>query len=359
MADTNLIYPYTFEGGKKAVASEVNANFDAVKLFANGINATLSDIQNAVAELKKKPTREMFDIYFSITGETPAGAYPLWTGETITNCKVLYPQFWKKLLELISKGKVPTVESDNAYNEKVEEYGQCPAFYVDELNGHVRLPKITRFISSISSISDLGKVYNDQVSSHKHAVGNVPILNTSNPNSWLFHRDGARVRTTGTTNTETTGAEGFPKHAQLCLYIQVVNNFAELSELDVDSLKNELETYITRLEDDYNSYLTGLQAEYDSIKEDIKTASRTYKYTNVQVGAYKFDADSTYPEYPFKADIEISEADSDMIATVIFSTTDAESGNYAPVSETSDGVVTIYSKAIPEVALVIPTILVQ
>lgn len=44
MADTNLIYPYTFEGGKKAVASEVNANFDAVRMFANGINATLSDI---------------------------------------------------------------------------------------------------------------------------------------------------------------------------------------------------------------------------------------------------------------------------------------------------------------------------
>ncbi len=70
MADTNLIYPYTFEGGKKAVASEVNANFDAVRMFANGINATLSDIQTAIADLQKKPTREMFDIYFSITGET-------------------------------------------------------------------------------------------------------------------------------------------------------------------------------------------------------------------------------------------------------------------------------------------------
>ena len=41
MTDTNLVYPYEFEGGKKAVASEVNANFEAVKSFANGINADL------------------------------------------------------------------------------------------------------------------------------------------------------------------------------------------------------------------------------------------------------------------------------------------------------------------------------
>ena len=58
MADTNLVYPYEFEGGTKAVASEVNANFEAVKVFANGINATLTDIQSAINDLQSKPTRE-------------------------------------------------------------------------------------------------------------------------------------------------------------------------------------------------------------------------------------------------------------------------------------------------------------
>ena len=48
MADTNLIYPYVYEGGKKAVANEVNANFEAVKAFSNGVNATLTDIKTAI-----------------------------------------------------------------------------------------------------------------------------------------------------------------------------------------------------------------------------------------------------------------------------------------------------------------------
>ena len=93
----NLSYPYIFEGGEKAVASEVNANFDAIKLYADAINAQITAIQSAIGDLEKKPTREMFDIYYSIRSEAPAGAYPLWTGETITNAKLLYPDFWKEL----------------------------------------------------------------------------------------------------------------------------------------------------------------------------------------------------------------------------------------------------------------------
>ena len=62
MTDTNLIYPYEFKGGKKAVASEVNANFEAVKTFANGISVSLNEIHQAISDIKNKPTREMFDV---------------------------------------------------------------------------------------------------------------------------------------------------------------------------------------------------------------------------------------------------------------------------------------------------------
>ena len=62
MADTNLVYPYEFEGGTKAVASEVNANFEAVKVFANGINATLNDneIYNKFPTLKERNAAKNF-----------------------------------------------------------------------------------------------------------------------------------------------------------------------------------------------------------------------------------------------------------------------------------------------------------
>ena len=295
MADTNLIYPYTFEGGKKAVASEVNANFDAVKLFANGINATLADIQNAVAELKKKPTREMFDIYFSITGETPYGAYPLWTGETITNCKLLYPQFWKKLLELISKEKVPTVESDTAYDEKVEEYGQCPAFYIDEANGHVRLPKITQYIRGISELSQLGNALKAQIADHRHFIANgddgkstYTSITKSNhlsqeggasPTQAISYRlngtDSEAIKglTSGVTSSSVVkGSTVRPDSVQLALYIQVANNFADIAELNTDVIAEQLSGAIADLDNSYNEYSAKLQASYVALSADVNEA---------------------------------------------------------------------------------------
>ena len=88
MNDLIITYPYKFEGGEKAVASEVNANFDQVKQFASSVNQTINELQAAISALEKRPTREMFDIYFSITGETPVGAFPLWTGEKIGRAHV-------------------------------------------------------------------------------------------------------------------------------------------------------------------------------------------------------------------------------------------------------------------------------
>lgn len=52
MADTNLVYPYELQGGQRAVASEVMANFEAVQLFAQGINTTINEFQAAISDLK-------------------------------------------------------------------------------------------------------------------------------------------------------------------------------------------------------------------------------------------------------------------------------------------------------------------
>lgn len=73
MAVTNIVYPYVFEGGEKAVASEVNADFDQVKIFANSVITEINAINQAIADLEEKPTREMFDIYFSIKGKRRPG----------------------------------------------------------------------------------------------------------------------------------------------------------------------------------------------------------------------------------------------------------------------------------------------
>ena len=86
--------------------------------------------------------------------------------------------------------------------------------------------------------------------------------------------------------------------------------------------------------------------------------AKTYKYTNIVVPIENFVADETYHEYGYKADIELVDANDDLIATVNFSLEDAQSGNYAPVNVCGKGIVTIYAKKVPT-SLTIPSILIR
>ena len=78
------------------------------------------------------------------------------------------------------------------------------------------------------------------------------------------------------------------------------------------------------------------------------------KFTNITVNTWV--SDTTYTNYSYKAAITLTGVTSSMIAEVIFNVTESESGNYAPVCETFDGGVYIYSKV--NSAITIPTILV-
>lgn len=375
MADTNLIYPYEFEGGKKAVASEVNANFEAIKAFSNGVNATFDDIKSAITDLKKKPTREMFDIYYSFSAEAPIGAYPLWTGETIVNCKTLYPQFWKKLNDLVSKSMLSSVSLEE-YNEKLETYGQCASFYVDTLNGHVRLPKITRFISSIEDLTQLAE---EQKSGLPNITGSTKAQDgyprdpepTGAFNKWERVSGSSRSGDGGksaivqyfdaSASNPIYGASDTvqPPAVRLCLYLQVANNVAEISELNVDVIVEQLNDALSSLETAYNNYYGKLMELYSQIREDIINTSHVVKEEGISVTPDMFFADSTYSDYPYAADIEVSDATEESIPTVNFALEQTQSGNYAPVAYSGNGYVRIYAKEVPETEFVIPSILVQ
>ena len=368
MADTNLIYPYVFEGGKKAVANEVNANFEAVKAFSNGVNATLTDIKTAIADLKNKPTREMFDVYYSFSAETPIGAYPLWTGETITNCKSLYPQFWKKLNSLVDKAMLPTVTAEE-YETKLEEYGQCASFYVDTLNGHVRLPKITRFISSIEDLTQLAEEQNDTLKEHSHGVnvsksggkegydtvtGYLARGYTKYSSPWSKDKDGVNEVLIASAGEEET----HPKNVRLCLYLQVANNIAEISELDIDVIINQMNEALTSLETAYNDYYNKLNELYLQIRQDIVNASPTVKEDGILVTPDMFFEEYTYPDYPFAVDLSVPDATEESVPTVNFALEQTQSGVFAPVSYAGNGFVRIYAKEIiPD--FVIPSVVVQ
>ena len=67
--------------------------------------------------------------------------------------------------------------------------------------------------------------------------------------------------------------------------------------------------------------------------------------------------DSTYDGYAYSCDVSCSDVTADYFAEVIFSPSDATSGNYAPVCETLANVVRIYSKT--NDSITIPTIIIN
>lgn len=373
MADTNLIYPYVFEGGKKAVANEVNANFEAVKAFSNGVNATLTDIKTAIADLKNKPTREMFDVYYSFSAETPIGAYPLWTGETITNCKSLYPQFWKKLNSLVDKSMLPTVTNEE-YEEKLEEYGQCASFFVDTLNGHVRLPKITKFISSIEDLTQLAE---EQKAGLPNITGSLKPYRMGNPDGAFYQdetpdfrhtasKDGSNAFDQYSTKFDASRSSEIyggsdtvqPPAIRLCLYLQVANNTTEIAELNVDVVIEQMNEALASLETAYNDYYNRLNELYAQIRENIASASPIVKEEDIYVSSGMFFEERTYPDYPFAVDLYVPSATEYGVPTVNFALEQTQSGVFAPISYAGNGFVRIYAKEItPD--FVIPSVVVQ
>lgn len=100
--------------------------------------------------------KNIFEVFYSMSRETPPGAYPLNTGEWIRGCQSLYPEFYAKALEYQPKGYIRVV-SNEAYESELASTGQCGAFVIS--NGDIRLPKITRYIRGYES-EQAGNVHN-------------------------------------------------------------------------------------------------------------------------------------------------------------------------------------------------------
>ena len=249
--------PYEFVGGSKAIANQVNANFEAVTRGFTGINVALEELKAEVEKFNNKPLRDSFDIIVSLVGTAPTGAYPLWTGEWIYNARSIYKDFWAKALEY-KKGQNIRTLSTAEYDAEVEEYGETGAFVVDELNGHIRLPKIVHFVSGLSELSELGKPFHDNLPDHSHKV--YQNNGTYGASSSIFQSLGPLTNSASAAGTfETAGvsnddenlhlsSEVTPKHIKCALFIQVANNTAEISAMDTAVIAEALSDAIDDIE---------------------------------------------------------------------------------------------------------------
>lgn len=184
-------------------------------------------------------SKDIFEVFYSTSTATPRGAFPLWTGETITNCKTLYPTFYQKALEYQTSGKIRVVTS-TVYEQELTTYGECGAFVIDTDAGSIRLPKITRFISSLDAVGDIGVTKNDQILSHTHIApsGGLTLrleVIGGGTGSDHWHDDNRITSSTG-------GSENLPKHVRLALYIQVFNTITPSATTDLEARVGVLES---------------------------------------------------------------------------------------------------------------------
>ena len=82
-------------------------------------------------------------------------------------------------------------------------------------------------------------------------------------------------------------------------------------------------------------------------------------FSNIEVAPSDFSQQSTptYADYPYVATIALTGVLATMFPEVIFSVSQATSGNFAPVAHSGDGTVTIFAKERPASAITIPAIL--
>lgn len=124
-------------------------------------------------------SKDIFEVFYSTSTATPRGAFPLWTGEWIENCKTKYPSFWSKALELrdAETGAFAYADTDPVaipkYNALVDgnvltnDHGSWTAEVSDgsskwmifgdvAVGGNVDLPKLstTQFWASLTTSGD-------------------------------------------------------------------------------------------------------------------------------------------------------------------------------------------------------------
>lgn len=80
-------------------------------------------------------------------------------------------------------------------------------------------------------------------------------------------------------------------------------------------------------------------------------------FSNVILETTAWVEDATYEEFGYKTDIPCAGVTAEFFSDVVFSVSEAISGNYAPISKTGAGTVTIYAVEQAESTITIPSIM--
>lgn len=107
----------------------------------------------------------------------------------------------------------------------------------------------------------------------------------------------------------------------------------------------------------YNSKYTGAEVEELLDKAnglDVDGLATTFTFEDSEASVWV--ADSTYEDYPYRCDIPCDGVKATDYGEVVLDVAESTGGDYAPVCETKDGVVSLWSKV--QASVTIPTIII-
>lgn len=181
-------------------------------------------------------SRAVFELFYSVSSETPPGAMSLATGSVIANCDTTFPDFWTACNSQKVAGTIRTLTEAEWQAEATANGGDCGAFVIDGTAKSVRLPKITSYLRS-GTAAQVGTYLADELKSHTHDVTGAKTI-AENLN---FGGDRPRVIPSTNTTTATGGDETRPKTVYGCLYIQVYTTAIPASVAQANQFVNLLQ----------------------------------------------------------------------------------------------------------------------
>lgn len=163
-------------------------------------------------------------------------------GSTIAQNGV-YADFVTLLKTLVSSGYNISC-SQTKFDEDVAIYGQCGKFVIDDTAGTIRLPKVTKFIQGLDSITNIGIAELDSFKSHTHAVS-LPTYGVSG--SWASAKDllvssstGKNAGSDNQTTMATGDSETKPKNIKYPYYIVLAGGYKNIEQVNINNVVSDL-----------------------------------------------------------------------------------------------------------------------
>lgn len=131
----------------------------------------------------------------------------------------------------------------------------------------------------------------------------------------------------------------------------------ESISIDTTTIQAQFSALLSETQAQAAVILAGIEDELAKIEAGSAVELKKLLFSNTTVVASAFVADTTYEDYPYRASVALTGVLATMIPEVIFSLTDATSGDFAPVVECYTGGIYVYAASVPEETVTIPTII--